>query len=169
MTEEMKIQKQNRMDACNEYFNELAKLLEQSHMVMLSSNKDQSRYLIPNGTDNEVTYYGKPFHSFRVSNHWNWKANIRKCVDPRHVQCFTKDLHYPFHRPKSGMASKPVLACCVCYYGLDKLYHVVCGEVYDHVNRSTHFIRRDPKEVIAEMQEDYLDWLSKLKEEALSA
>lgn len=151
------------MKECNEYFYKLAERLNASHRVVTGKSGDISKYLVVTGTENQLTYYGKPFLSFRLSNHWNWKANLRKCVDPNHVQCYTKDLHHPFRRPDSVHASKPVYACCVGYYGPDRLYHIICGEVFDPSTKATRFIKKDIDEVIRDLEEDSLSlWESRV-------
>jgi len=163
MDEMKKINKSSMMDACNKYFDELVKQAGDSFTVVGSCNKDVSRYLVPKGTEHEITYYGKPYFSFRVSDHWNWRASTKKCVDPHHVQCFTKDLHFPFRRPSEHRASKPVYASCVGYYGPDKQYHIVCGEVYDSKIKGVRWITRSISDVITEMQEDMMDFQPRRK------
>lgn len=161
MTEQQKITKFNYLAQCYDYLNNLAKMLESSHEMADSCNKDKTRYLVPKGTENQITYYGKPLFSFRVSDHWNWKAPLKKCVDPHRVQCFTKDLHYPLDRVGEGRASKPILACSVGYYGMDNQYHIVCGEVYNPKTRTAEFIMKDLNEVVTAVQEDMLDYWRK--------
>ena len=73
---EVKIQK------CEEYFMILSELLSETHEVVGSCNKDISKYLIPKGTASELTYYSKPKNSVRISDHWNWYANLNKCNIP---------------------------------------------------------------------------------------
>lgn len=176
-TEDILIKEQDKralhaayMHSCEIYFNNLTKILKDSHSILPSKNKDISRYLVLNGTEDQVTYYGKPFLSFRLSNHWNWYASYRNCIDPHHIQCFSKDLHLPFKRPMHNHASKPIFACSVGYYGLDKLYHIICGEIFNPITRRMEFIQKDIHEVICDLQEDYMNlWESELEKEAKSA
>lgn len=154
MDKKLKVQ---YMDTCMGYFGDLAQRLKESHELVTSINKDGTLYLIPRGTITDISYYGKPIGSFRVSDHWNWWASYRKCVDFHHVQCFSKDLHRPFRRNGVGLSSTPVMACCVGYYGPDRLYHIVCGEVWDQKTRKSTFIMRDINEVLSEVGEDLMD------------
>lgn len=154
-----KISKEERdtwMDMCNEYFDELAEALKSSHEIVESVHGGGSRYLVLKGTGSEITYYGKPLCSFRVSDHWNWHANLRKCINPHHIQCFCKDIHYPFRRPSKDQASRAVLSCSLGYYGIDRQYHVVCGEVWDSETKDNKFIRKDIQEVIRDLADDLL-------------
>ena len=78
---------QEKEQKCKDFFEELSEKLKDTHIVMKSCNKDNSVYLVPKGTEKEVTYYGKPVYSFRISDHWNWKSNLKKNPNPGYVQC----------------------------------------------------------------------------------
>lgn len=65
---------------------------EKNYVVISSCNADKTEYLVPKGTENEISYYGKPEKSFRFSDHWNWYANLKKCSNPDYVQCYNESL-----------------------------------------------------------------------------
>lgn len=118
------------MDLCWEFFNKLSELLKDDYVVIKSCNKDNSAYLVPKGTENDISYYGKPYPSFRISDHWNWYANIKKCSDPDMVQCESVDLPKARPRLQPGMATRPIYACQVAVYLGDGKYYAVYGEDY---------------------------------------
>lgn len=119
-----------RIRECNEWLDQLAEALKETHVIVGSCNKDNTRYLVPKGTEKEITYYGKPANSFRVSDHWNWKSSLEKCKNEHYIQCFSKDLPWAKVRNAEGKASKPITACCVMHFGSDKLYHAAYGECF---------------------------------------
>lgn len=117
-----------KIEACQKFMDELAELLKSTYSIIPSCNKDISSYLIPNGSIDQLSYYGKPAKSFRLSDHWNWYSNLKKCGDPKMIQCHNVDLPWPFRRMRKGGASEPRWNICVAYYGADKKYHTVFGE-----------------------------------------
>lgn len=119
-----------KMDLCWKFFNELAELLKDDYVVVKSCNKDNSAYLVPKGTENDISYYGKPYMSFRISDHWSWYANLKKCSDPDMIQCESVDLPKARQRLQPGMASRPIYACQVAVYLDDGKYYAVYGEDY---------------------------------------
>lgn len=124
---------------CKSYFDYLAEKLKDTHEVVPSCNNDESRYLIPKGTIDQLTYQSKPVDSYRFSTHWNWYANVNKCPDPDYVQCHNRDLPKAKRRLEEGKPSKPVLGICVARFGEDGFYHTVYGEMYR--NRTWQFRR----------------------------
>lgn len=85
---------------------------------MGSCNKDYSRYLVPNGTESEVTYHGKPLNSFRISDHWNW-ISPRKA--PGEIQCpLWSERNFP-------AKTKPLTRIGIFVFD-GKYYCFVCGE-----------------------------------------
>lgn len=122
---------EQKKELCRRYFDALAEKLKATHEVVSSCNKDESMYLIPKGTISELSYYGKPVDSYRYSTHWNWYANTKKCNDPAYVQCNNADLPRAKHRSGEGLASKPVFAICIAYFGSDLQYHHIYGERFD--------------------------------------
>lgn len=143
------------MEDCNAYFDKLAEVLANSHEVR-SSPYSKDRYLVMKGTGRAISFYGKPCLSFRVSDHWNWRADVKYCRDVHRVQCFTRDLRYPLRRPEKGKASRPIISCCVGYYGLDKKYHIICGEVYNKKTHTEDIIQKDIDAVIQDLHDDLL-------------
>lgn len=49
-----------------------------------------SFYLIPKGQD--LSYYGHPEGTIRLSNHWSWYSSQNKCSDPNIIQCELKGI-----------------------------------------------------------------------------
>ena len=88
------------------------------YVEMASCNKDYSRYLVKRGTEDRVSYFGKPQLSLRISDHWNW-INNRKA--PGKIQCKVKDM-WP---PKEGQ--KPSRRVCIAIYDNGQ-YHYICGD-----------------------------------------
>ena len=125
--------------ACMEYFNNLCNELKETHSLVGSCNKDCSLYLVPKGTEKEITYSSKPVNSYRFSDHWNWYSNIKKCSDPHYIQCFNIDAPRVKQRIEPGKASKPVLCICVAYFGEDEKYHHVYGEKFDRDKKKWSF------------------------------
>lgn len=122
--------KEYKMYYCMGKFMELAEKLKDTHDIVGSCNKDATIYLIPKGTEDQLTYYGKPEDSYRISDHWNWYANVKKCPDETHVQCHCVDLQKP-RRRVDERATRPRDGVCIAYYGSDHKYHHVFGERYD--------------------------------------
>ena len=141
----------SKMDMCNDFINALAELLGNRYEMIGSCNKDASRYLVPSGTADQITYRGKPVNSFRVSDHWSWYSSLKKCPERSYIQCYSADAPVPKPRPygKQDNATKPVMGKQVCIQLADGKYHHVFGDKYD---RSTHrwtWVENDPREVVA--------------------
>lgn len=134
---------------CRAFFDRLAELLAPEYEVMASCNKDLSAYLVPAGTQNQVTYYSKPIGSFRVSDHWNWYSNLTKCSWPNYIQCFSADV--PYAKPRDPkypyMATKGRKAFQVGYFGRDKKYHCVYGEQWNKKLKTWEWVEATPEEV----------------------
>lgn len=133
---------------CVEFFNTLSDMLGNRYERLASCNKDISAYLCPAGTSSEVTYHSKPEGSFRVSDHWNWYANTKKCPDSKYVQCYCAELPWAHRRPEPDKAGKPIMASCVCIYRFGR-YHVVYGEYFDRKTKTWHWKERSPEQVIS--------------------
>ena len=136
-----------KMNACLDFFYDLADLLEGRYELVESCNADISSYLVPAGTAGDISYYGKPRASFRVSDHWNWYSNLSKCSNPRHVQCYSVDVPTARRRIEEGKASKPRVAIQVSTIGDDGKYHVVFGEKYDWYSREWRWVEATPESV----------------------
>lgn len=119
------------MELCRKYFEDLAEKLKDTHVVVGSCNKDSSVYLVPKGTEDQITYYGKPEDSYRISDHWNWFSSLKKCTKEHYMQCFNVGMPWSRRRPEPGKASTPIFGIQVAYYGKDHKYHAVYGYVFD--------------------------------------
>lgn len=138
----------NKLEACQRFFYALAEELKDRYEVVGSCNADCSAYLIPNGTIEDLSYYGKPDASFRISDHWNWYSNIKKCSNPRYIQCLSVDA--PWARKRiDDKATKPVKAIQVSLIFPDGKYHAVYGEVYDRETKTWSWLESVPSEVAA--------------------
>lgn len=135
--------------ACDAFFKRLSELLEGRYEVLGSCNNDTSRYLIPIGTENEVTYTGKPAYSFRISDHWNWYANVRKCPNESYIQCLSADVPYPRKREEPGKPTKARIAYQVAFIGNGGRYHAVYGEVWNRKTKTWEWLERRPEEVLS--------------------
>ena len=139
---------EEKMRRCSDFFNVLAQALSSNYTVMGSCNKDVSAYLVPTGHEDEVSYYGKPENSFRVSDHWNWYSSLKKCSDQDEVQCHSIDIPRPRRRPEVGKASYPRKAAQVALYK-DGRYQAVYGEVFDHKTKSWSWLDACVEDVAA--------------------
>ena len=137
-----------KMEKCELFFDSLRMLLWDSYNLVESCNADKSKYLVPAGTENQISYYGKPVGSFRISDHWNWYANIKKCGIEDYIQCNSIDLPFPNDREGKGLPSKPIYAFQVAVMGWDGNYHHVYGDVYDRDTGKTTFVETDPLDIV---------------------
>ena len=142
--------KKGMMALCLAFFEELSNELP-NYTVVGSSNNDSSLYLVPTGTEDEITYYGKPANSFRISDHWNWYANTKKCDNERYIQCLCVDLPYAKKREAPGKASKPIYACTVSMIGHDGKYHQIFGEKFDRKTKTWKWVETDLSDVVRRM------------------
>lgn len=145
--------KTEKYSACQAFFDELVSLLEETHRRMASCNNDISAYLVPNGTEEQVTYYGKPANSFRISDHWNWYSNLQKCSKPNYIQCLSVDVPRARMRLAEGKASKPIFAIQVCKIGDDGKYHCIYGERFNRKTRKWEWVESKPEEAIKNINE----------------
>lgn len=141
----------DKLNKCLEFFYELADILEDRYELVESCNLDVSSYLVPNGTADDISYYGKPARSFRVSDHWNWYANLRKCTRRGYVQCYSADVPRARRRPEEGKASKPRIALQVCMLGDDGKYHAIYGEKFDYYLGKYVWIENTPEAVVEQL------------------
>lgn len=139
-----------KRESCIEFMNKLAMELKDQYEFVGSCNKDVSAYLIPNGTISELSYYGKPKLSFRVSDHWNWFSNVKKCKDRYHVQCHSVDMPRPRCRLHDDEGpTKPRIGWQVAIFGNDGRYHHVFGERFDRENHAWVWEEKQISEVLA--------------------
>lgn len=137
---------------CFEFFSSLANSLSDSYELVGSYNKDVSVYLIPTGTIDELSYYGKPKLSFRVSDHWNWYSNLKKCKDKTRVQCRSMDMPWARHREDEQCATKPRYGWQVAVYGNDGVYHHVFGEKFNRKTKEWSWEEKSLQDVLAMIQ-----------------
>lgn len=130
---------EERKQLCLEYFENLVEELKESHVLVGSCNQDSTLYLVPKGSEDQITYHSKPVNSYRFSDHWNWYANTRRCPNPRYIQCFNRELPYARRRPEPGKPSRPVVGVCVAYFDEDNEYHTVFGERFNRKTKEWSF------------------------------
>lgn len=126
----MKRDIKERMTKCSEAFKRLIDAFGESYEILESCNQDFSKYLCPKGTTNEVTYYSKPDLSFRISDHWNWYANVNKCSDENYIQCYSPDILEPREREEEGKPTKPRKAISIGLF-INGSYKIIYGEYFD--------------------------------------
>ena len=133
--------------SCTEFFNQLSDILNEKYEIVESCNADFSKYLVPKGTADQITYHSKPDKSFRISDHWNWYANTNKCTNPNYIQCLSVDLPWANKRPEEGKASRPIKGVQVSVIGEDGKYHVIFGEKYGRKTRMWSWVSTSPEDV----------------------
>lgn len=136
---------EDKMIKCQQFFNDLCNLLSGSYTKVGSCNKDSSMYLVPLGTEDEITYYGKPQKSFRISDHWNWYANLSKCSNERYIQCWSIDVPYVRPRIKEGKASKPRKAIQVAIVTNNGKYRAIYGEKWNKKKKRWEWLDTNPE------------------------
>lgn len=146
----MSYTKTEKIEKCEEFFSCLSKILNGTYEVISSCNKDLSQYLIPNGTVSELSYYSKPEKSFRISDHWNWYSSIKKCTNPKYIQCLSVDIPRADKRVDCEKPTKPKYGIQVSIIGGDGKYHAVYGEVFNRITKQWYWLETDPADV-AEM------------------
>lgn len=137
----------DKMVECRQFIESLYDILQDEYVLMPSCNKDLSAYLVPKGTESEVSYYGKPIKSFRISDHWNWFSSLVRCSDPDLVQCRNIDIPRGRKREKPGMPTRGIVGAQVAYYGTDGYYHCVFGEKFNRRAKTWNWIDASPIQV----------------------
>lgn len=110
-------------------------------------------YLFPYGTKKQITYYGKPYWSFRISDHWNWYEQTKKCAQEQFIQCFNVDLPIITKRfVENNQRSTAVAAMQVAIYKNhdDEAYHCVYGAYKDKNTHEWCWMEKTPEEVVNE-------------------
>lgn len=139
-----------KKELCLKFFDELSKELSERYEIIGSCNQDVSAYLIPKGTIEQLSYYGKPALSFRISDHWNWYSSLKKCSDPFYIQCFSVNMPWPRRRDTNDeYATKPRYGWQIALYGNDGKYHHVFGEKFNRRNKEWVWEERTIKDVIS--------------------
>lgn len=137
----------DKIEKCRNFLAELENILNDRYELVRSCNKDISCYLIPSGTQSEISYYGKPKKSFRFSDHWNWFSNHKKCAIDSYVQCYSCDIPKPNKRKAPGKASEPIYGIQVAAMGIDGNYHCVFGDKYNQKSKKWTWIESRPDEI----------------------
>jgi hypothetical protein len=141
-----------KIKACEAFIKALAEELKDDYELVAAFEKDKrgsDKYLVPKGSAEEITYYGKPMNSFRCSTHWNWRAPLIKCNKENYIQCLNTDLPFAKKRNAEGESSDPIMAEQVAVIGEDGKYHAIYGEVFDRKKREWKWLEADPKEIVA--------------------
>lgn len=144
-------EREAKMKACRKFMQKVADECGKDGAWKLvgSCNHDASVYLVPAGTEDQISYYGKPADSLRFSDHWNWYSNLKKCKIEGMVQCRSVDMPRTAHRTEPGKPSRPKFGIQVAYFDeQDGAYHHVFGEKFDRRTRSWTWVETDPKDTV---------------------
>lgn len=150
-------------EACINFFKKLSDLLYDDYEIVKTGTNGflvkrgtpengvfriSDHYLVPYGTRSKITYYSKPHWSFRISDHWNWFAELDKCDQKNYIQCFCVDLPRPTRR--TVVENFPVHAIQVALFGncKDEAYHCVFGEYKEKGSSEWKWMESTPEEVI---------------------
>ena len=158
--------RREQAEACIKFFKKMAELLGDDyemvgtgkcrrggHFLIEGTDKGIFRiadhYLYPFGTESKITYYTKPYWSFRISDHWNWFAPLKQCKDEKFLQCFNVDLPRLTTR-KDDDRLNYVSAIQVALFGNhdDEAYHCVYGAYKDHETHEWKWMETTPEEII---------------------
>lgn len=148
------MQKSVKIKKCQNFFKELSNVLSETHDSIGSCNNDISMYLIPKGSESELSYYGKPEYSFRISDHWNWYSSSKKCSDLKVIQCNSVDIPWCRKREETDKATKPIYGIQVSYYGKDHKYHHVFGEKFNRKTKKWVWVENDVDTAVNVMKGD---------------
>lgn len=144
---DMGVPMRNRdLKACEKFLREVQRILNGRYEIVGSCNKDISKYLIPIGTEKQITYYGKPELSFRISDHWNWYSNLRKCSNRSYVQCESADMPAARER-EDERATNPRRGLQVAIQGTDGKYHHVFGYKWNPETKEFCWVQNDPMDI----------------------
>lgn len=108
-------------------------------------------YLFPNGTKKQITYYGKPYWSFRLSDHWNWYEKTANCKQQNYIQCFNVDLPIITHRFVDNEERSSVCSAIqIALFGNkeDEAYHCIYGAYKDKESHEWRWMETTPEEVV---------------------
>ena len=159
-TKEQKEIWKQQLEKCINFFNEVAKELADTHVILPSKSKKwPSMCLVRKGEQKQVSYYGKPVNSLRVAPNWNWRAGLDRCTNPGYIQCVTPDL--PFAKKRSEehpeWSTLPIFGNMVGYFDMDNKYHCVYGEKYDFENKKWIWVDNYPKLVADKIRKKMLE------------
>lgn len=126
----LKISEKGRL--CKEHFEKVAEILTADGLFeVVDSPYSNDRYLIPAGTANQITFYGKPVGSLRLSDHWNWYASIDQCNKPWYLQCYNFDVPRAKKRTVYGASTEPRFAWQCAIHCADGKYRAAYGDIFD--------------------------------------
>ena len=155
-------------EACITFFKNLTEALGDEYEMVNSGSKEfiimhkhafgdrfrlSDKYLVPFGTKSKITYYTKPYWSFRLSDHWNWYESTKLCKQKNFIQCFDVDLPVCFQRTvPEDQRSNSCNAIQVAIFGnrKDEAYHCVYGTYKDKETHEWKWMEKTPQEVIDE-------------------
>ena len=149
-------ERREQLKKCNEFFLKVADELKDTHVILGSATGVWgSACLVLKGTENQVSYYGKPINSLRVACNWNWHASLKRCDKPDYIQCLTKDLPWAKKRPSDNpeLASPPIWGNMVGLFGPDKRYHCVYGERFNRKTKTWEWVEGDVQELVKKLRE----------------
>ena len=152
-TQEQKDTWKKQLDTCTMFFNAVAELLKDTHVVVPSKSKKwPSACLVKKGEEHLVTYYGKPVNSLRVGPNWNWRAGLDRCSNANYIQCVTPDLPFAKKRSKENpeWSTQPIFGNMVGYFDTDNKYHCLFGEMYDFNDKKWVWVENIPS-LVAEL------------------
>ena len=145
----------DKYSLCEEFFYELSQRLYPFYeMIGITNNHYQkygSRYLIPFGSDYQVSRFSMPMLSFRMSDHWNWKPNEKEYYDEIEstaIQRYCIDMPPVRLRKNLDRATKPQMGILIAICDSEGIYHCVYGDKYFHKTHSWGWVDNDPKNVI---------------------
>ena len=137
-------------DKCKVMFHALRDYLEDSYEKCVSGHYDRDFYLYPAGTHSDITYYGKPAKSFRLSYHWNWLTSLDRCSDPNYIQCESVDMpKCRKERTERFGMSKPRYGYQIAFYGSDNKYHCVYGDKYNRKTGKWEWVENTLDDILA--------------------
>ena len=166
--QEMKEVWKQQFEKCVEFFNQVAKELEDTHVVIVGKSKKwPNMFLVEKGQERQVNYYGKPVNSLRVATNWNWRAGLDRCSNRNYIQCVTPDLPFARRRPEEHpeWSSLPILGNMVGYFDTDNKYHCVYGEKYNREDKSWMWVENMPKRVALMIQAKMAELHEGMKQE----
>lgn len=149
-TPEEKTMWAQQMENCTKFFNAVADILKDTHVIVPSkSKKFPSMCLVKKGQEKQVSYYSKPVNSLRVAQNWNWRASFERCSSPNYIQCVTPDLPFAKARSKEHpeWATPPIFGNMVGYFDTDNKYHCIFGEKYESDTKSYCWVENIPERV----------------------
>ena len=122
------------MLAAYEFWRDLQKRLQArgyEHIGISAGNN--SEYMVPAGTANQVTWRSKPELSFRLAENWSWFANADQCDDLEYIQCLNTSMP-PAHPRQNGplKGSSPVKGWAVAFFR-DGHYVTIAGNRWDPI------------------------------------